>query len=75
MGKSKKRNFFKNTDNNRIVLKRNDTIKTLINNINNRKNIKESENLISLFGITIEELLEAGADYEAISALKHLFVI
>lgn len=74
MGKSKKRNLSKNTDNCGLILKRSNAVKILIDNINNRKDIKETENLISLFGITTEELLEAGADYEAISAIKYMFL-
>lgn len=74
MGKSKKRNLSKNTDNCGITIKRCSAIRTLINNINNRSNMKETENLISLFGITTEELLESGADYEAIEAIKYMFL-
>lgn len=74
MGKSKKRNLRKNTDTTGIALKRSEAINIIINNIKLAKDIKETENLISLFGITTEELLEAGADYEEISAIKHLFL-
>ncbi|MGM9993736.1 MAG: hypothetical protein ACI37R_03290 [Candidatus Avigastranaerophilus sp.] len=74
MGKSKKRNLSKNIDNSGISIKRNDVILKLIKNIRTNKNLKETENLISLFGITTEELLEAGADYEAVSAIKYMFL-
>ena len=74
MGKSKKRNLSKSNDKLCISIKRSSAIKTILNNINTHKNKEETEKLISLFGITSEELLEAGADYEAISAIKYLFL-
>lgn len=74
MGKSKKRNLSKSNDKLGISIKRSSAIKTILNNINTHKNKEETEKLISLFGITSEELLEAGADYEAISAIKYLFL-
>lgn len=74
MGKSKKRNLNKNTDNIGISLTRTDAVKKIIANIKLHKNKEETENLIGLFGITTEELLEEGADYEAISAIKYMFL-
>lgn len=72
MGKSKKRIFNKNTDLKGSTLKRNDVISTVINDIKNNKLSEESQKLITLFGITGEELSEAGASYEEISIVKHL---
>ncbi len=74
MGKSKKRIFNKNTDEKGIILKRNKVIEEILHNIKSSKITEETEKLIGLFGITIEELLEAGADFEEISAIKHLFI-
>lgn len=74
MGKSKKRIFNKTTDIKGTVLKRNEAVKNILNYLKTNADIKETENLISLFGITTEELLEAGADFESVSAIKHLFL-
>lgn len=72
MGKSKKRNFNKNTDEIGFVLKRNEAISKILTAIKNNKITEETERLIRLFGISIEELFEAGGNYEEISAIKHL---
>ena len=74
MGKSKKRIFNKNKDESGTVLKRNEAIEKVLCAIKMRKINEDTEKLISLFGISIEELFEAGAAYEEISALKHLFI-
>ena len=70
MGKCKKRILNKNTDNSSTVLKRHNVISNIINNIRNNKLNDETQKLISLFGITIEELTEAGASFEEIKAVK-----
>ncbi len=72
MGKSKKRILNKNAENNATVLKRKTVIKNLIKDIKNNSVKAETQNLISLFGITLEELSEAGISYEELSAVKHL---
>ena len=72
MGKSKKRIFNKNTDIKGSILKRSNVISTVINDIKNNKLSDETQKLITLFGITGEELSEAGASYEEISVVKHL---
>ena len=74
MGKSKKRIFNKSTETKGTALKRNEVVINILNNIKSNSNIRETENLISLFGITSEELLEAGACYEEITAIKHMFL-
>ncbi len=68
MGKSKKRIFNKNLKNSASVLKREDIIKMIISDIKEASLKEETKNLISLFGITAEELTEAGISYEEISA-------
>ena len=74
MGKSKKRIFNKNIDIKGTVLTRNEAVKNILNNLKSRNNKQETEKLINLFGITAEELLEAGANYEEVSAIKNLFL-
>ncbi len=74
MGKSKKRIFNKNTDNKGSVLKRRDVIARILSDIKNNKLTDETKRFISLFGITSEELTEAGAAYEELSAVEHLML-
>lgn len=71
MGKSKKRIFNKNSDLKGSVLKRNKAVSAVINDIKNNKLSEESQKLIMLFGITVEELSEAGASYEELNMVKH----
>ena len=74
MGKSKKRILNKNTSTSGTALKRDEAIKSIIKNIKVNRNKKETENLINLFGITTEELLESGAAFEEISSIKYMFI-
>jgi len=73
MGKSKKRNFNKNTKSKGSVLKRNDAVAAVISDI--RKNVitDETRHFINLFGIRAEELTESGASIEELSLFKYLF--
>lgn len=61
MGKSKKRSLALGINNKISNLSREDAIKQILDNINNKQ---EAIELITLFGVTAEELLEAGALYE-----------
>ena len=77
MGKAKKRNFYSCTKGN---LSLNGTLKRE-NTINNQKELfkhkdfaEDTKSVITLFGITAEELAEAGAAYEDLLALKALFI-
>lgn len=72
MGKSKKRIFNKNTDEIGSVLKRDDVITDVIGDIKTNKLSDRTQKLISLFGITAEELSEAGASIEELSIVKHI---
>ena len=74
MGKSKKRIFNKNTDEKGLILKRNEVVSLVLQAIKSNNIKSEIKKYICLFGITIEELLEEGADYEDISAVKYLFM-
>lgn len=75
MGKSKKRIFNKNTDLKGSVLKRKDIVSQILSDIRTNNFNEKTINFISLFGITIEELFEAGAVYEELSAVEKHFII
>ena len=70
MGKSKKRTLNKKNDNNAIMLKRTQAVKQIIFDIKNNNINDMTIKYIILFGITSEELTEAGASYEEISTIK-----
>lgn len=72
MGKAKKRIFNKNTEKIGSVLKRDDVITNVIDDIKTNKLSDKTQKLISLFGITAEELSEAGASIEELSIVKHI---
>lgn len=61
MGKSKKRSLALGINNKISNLSRDEAINQIINHIDNKP---EAIELITLFGVTAEELLEAGALYE-----------
>ncbi|MCD7780151.1 MAG: hypothetical protein LUH05_05715 [Candidatus Gastranaerophilales bacterium] len=71
MGKSKKRILNKTTDLTGSVLKREEIIEQIISDIKSNNISDKVKNFIGLFGITIEELSEAGASYEELSMIKH----
>ncbi len=73
MGKSKKRIFNKITEEKGSVLKRKEAIEKVLFDIKNKKINSETIKYINLFGITVEELLESGGQYEEISAIENLF--
>ena len=68
MGKAKKRSFQLGIYNQFSNLSREDAVKEVIKII--ETNPIEAENLITLFGMSAEELLEAGASYEAVKSKK-----
>ena len=72
MGKCKKRSFNKNTEDLGSILKRDDVVIDIITDIKSNKLSERTQKLISLFGITAEELSEAGASLEELSFIKHL---
>jgi len=61
MGKAKKRNLALKSNNKISNITRESAIEQIVTNIQNRI---DAINLITLFGISAEELLEAGATYE-----------
>ncbi len=72
MGKSKKRIFNKNKTNTGSIMKRSDIIEQVISSLRNNNLTTETKKLISLFGISAEELSEAGANFEEISAIEEI---
>lgn len=72
MGKSKKRILYKGINDKITNLKREDALKSVIKAFNTKKIDDDIKNLISLFGFTAEELLEAGAKYEDVVGIKVL---
>ncbi len=72
MGKSKKRTLAKNIEKNSVVLKRAEVVHQIISDIHINNITDDTIKYINLFGITMEELSEAGAVYEELSAVKHL---
>lgn len=68
MGKCKRRTFTKSVLN--TNLKREEVILQITEEIRKNKFDDETKKILSLFGITAEELTEAGISYEEIKLLK-----
>ena len=71
MGKSKKRIIHKGKNLQISNLSRNDAIKNAVCLLNSGD--KEAYSLITLFGLSAEEVLEAGASYEIVKGLENIF--
>lgn len=72
MGKSKSRIFRKGINDQITRISRNDAIVEVVQHLNKNKN-SEAHNLITMFGLSAEEILEAGASYESVIAMKNIF--
>lgn len=72
MGKSKSRIFRKGINDQFTTMTR-ETAVTETAKFLNARNITEAHNLITMFGLTAEEILEAGASYESVVAMKNIF--
>ena len=72
MGKSKSRIFRKGINDQFTRMTRENAVIESVKFLENRK-ITEAHNLITMFGLTAEELLEAGASYESVVAMKNIF--
>ena len=70
MGKSKKRIIARGKYDQMVNLSREQAVELTVKKISEGESV---ENLISLFGLKAEELLEAGADYEIIKGLGRIF--
>lgn len=77
MGKAKKRNFQKIKTSDSAFggsVSRADAIKEIVKRITENNMSPETKDIISLFGITAEELGEAGVMYEELKALNSPFL-
>lgn len=70
MGKSKRRILHKGINNQITNLKREDALDEAVIACNSKKITNEIKDLISLFGFSAEEMLEAGASYEDVIGLR-----
>jgi len=70
MGKSKRRILHKGINDQITNLKREDALGSVVIACNTKKIDDATKDLISLFGFSAEELLEAGASYEDVLGLK-----
>ena len=70
MGKAKKRSFHLGINDRVSNLSREEAVKIVAAEI--KRNPEEIYGLITLFGLTAEELLEAGASYEAVIGVRGL---
>ena len=72
MGKSKSRILHKGINDQIQKISRQDAIKSTVEELKYCNSTK-AHKLITMFGLDAEELLEAGASYEAVVALKNIF--
>lgn len=72
MGKSKRRILHKGINNQITNLKREDALNDVVKACNAKKVDKEIKDIISLFGLSAEELLESGAQYEDVLGLRSI---
>lgn len=69
MGKAKRRSLKQGINDRFQYMTRESALDSVIKNMNNKNNVIDT---ITLFGLTAEEMLEAGADYEDVVALGNL---
>ena len=70
MSKSKKRILHRNKDNTPLSCSRKEAVKAVTDSIRACKFDKNAKNLLSLFGISGEELSEAGLSWEELAAVS-----
>jgi hypothetical protein len=70
VGKSKKRSIVLGKHNQIANLSRDEAVSITVEKLSRKE---DAENLITLFGLKAEELLEAGADYETVKSIERLF--
>ncbi|MBR1461402.1 hypothetical protein IJ596_07230 [bacterium] len=73
MGKSKTRILRKGIQNQLQKLSREDAIRGVVSYLNSNDN-NSAKDLISMFGLQADEILEAGASYESVVAIKRIFM-
>ena len=71
MGKSKARIFRKGINDQIPRISRADAISETVKYLETKK-LSEAKNLITMFGLSAEEILEAGGSYEAVVAMKSI---
>jgi len=71
MGKSKTRILRKGVNDQLTTISRNSALVKAVENLNAGKT-KDAKSLITMFGLTAEELLEAGASYESVISIKNI---
>lgn len=72
MGKAKKRSLHLGINDRITNLSREEAILTTIDYLKSPRGRQDAYNLITLFGLSAEELLESGASYETVMSLKGL---
>ena len=70
MGKAKKRSFQLGINNGFSTMTREDAVKEVVKLL--KKGGSEADNIITLFGLSVEELPEAGASYETVISRKSI---
>ncbi len=71
MGKSKSRIFRKGANDHVPTISRQDAITEAIKSLETQ-DIRKATNIITMFGLCAEELLENGASYETVTAIKNI---
>ncbi len=72
MGKSKARIFRKGINDQLPKISRNGAISFVVDNLE-KGDIAGAKYYITMFGLSAEELLESGASYETVVAIKNIF--
>jgi len=72
VGKAKKRSLHLGINDRFSRLSRSEAVETVVEMLENGN--KDVYGLITLFGLTAEEVLEAGASYEAVKGLENILL-
>ncbi len=72
MGKAKKRSLHLGINDRVTNLSREEAVLEVIENLRHKNGQHNAYSLITLFGLSAEELLEAGASYETVMSLQGL---
>jgi len=72
MGKSKTRILRKGINNQFTTMTRENAVKETVKFLDSNF-VNDAKDLITMFGLSAEELLEAGASYESVKAIENIF--
>jgi hypothetical protein len=72
MGKSKTRILRKGINNQFTTMTRENAVKETVKFLDSNF-VNDAKDLITMFGLGAEELLEAGASYESVKAIENIF--